>query len=101
MASGKGSSGAYGTLLMGMTFVIVGGFLWWLTGRSEEYVMSISVEDVEVEEGEDLSSAAVVPVDVFGANPMGQADMLIQVNELTVQSLLDSEAFFVEVAAQP
>ena len=32
---------------------------------------------------------------------MGQADMLIQVNELTVQSLLDSEAFFVEVAGQP
>ena len=101
MASGKGSSGAVGMALMVMTFLTVGGFLWWLTGRSEEYVMSISVQDVEVEEGEDFSSATVVPVDVFGANPMGQADMLIQVNELTVQSLLDSEAFFVEVAGQP
>ena len=101
MASGKGSSRASGTLLRVATFVIVGGFLWWLTGRSEEYVTSISVEEVGEATGEDLSSATTIPVDVFGVDPMGQADNLIQINGLNIQSLLDSEAFFVEVAGQP
>ena len=83
------------------SFLVVGGFLYWLTGRSADYVASITVETTDATETRDLSSATVVPVGVFGANPAGQSGMLIQVNELTVQSLLDSEAFFVEVAGQP
>ena len=100
MKSGKSSSGATGTVLKVLSFVFIGGFLWWLTGRSEEYVMSITVEEPE-RDRQDLSSAVVVPADVFGANPTGQGDNLIQINQLTIQSLLDSEAFFVEVASQP
>ena len=100
MASGKNSSGAAGTLLMVGSFLVIGGFLYWLAGRSEEYVASITVETTEATETRDLSSATVVPADVFGVNPAGQSDMLIQINELTIQSLLDSVAFIVEVAGQ-
>jgi len=102
MASGKSSSGAAGRLLMIGAFVFVGGFLYWLTARSNEYVLSITVEDTEeVEDTRNLGSAVVIPVDVFGSDPMAQEDILIQINELTITSLLDSEAFFIEVAGQP
>ena len=59
--------------------------------------------EVEVVEGgamveEDM--ATLVAIDVFGANPMAQSDMLIELRGLLVQSLVGSGAFFLAVPNQ-
>ena len=61
----------------------------------------VEIEVVEGEEGtieEDLPT--VVAIDVFGADPMAQAGVFIQLNGLPVQSLVGAQAFFVQVPNQ-
>ncbi len=61
----------------------------------------VEIEVVEGEEGtieEDLPT--VVAIDVFGADPMAQAGVFIQLNGLPVQSLVGAQAFFAQVPNQ-
>ena len=66
-------------------------------------VKAVPVE-VEVVEGVPIveeNMSTLVPIDVFGANPMAQADMLIELRGLLVSGLVGSEAFFLTVPNQP
>ena len=59
--------------------------------------------EVEVVEGGAMveeNMATLVAIDVFGTNPLAQADMLIELRGLLVQSLVGSEAFFLVVPNQ-
>ena len=81
---------------MVLAFLSAAGLMAWLR------VKAVPVE-VEVVEGtpvvEEVMSTFVAN-DVFGSNPMAQADMLIQLRGLLVTSLVGSEAFFLDVPIQ-
>ena len=81
--------------LMVLAFLSVGGLMAWL------FVQAAPVE-IEVVEGNTLEEdlPTVVATDVFGADPMAQAGVFIQLNGLGVVSLVGSEAFFTQVPNQ-
>ena len=94
--SRRGEAGALSVYLMAGAFLSAAGLLAWL------FVRAAPVE-VEVVEGSSVIEEdvpTVVATDVFGADPMAQAGMLIQLNGLGVQSLVGSEAFFTAVTGQ-
>ena len=93
--SRRGAAGGLALPLMIFAFVLVGGFLAWLNQQARSQQVAV-VEDLVG--GVDLAAARVIATAAFGANPMAQRDVLIQVNRLLVQSLVGSQAFFVEVA---
>ena len=92
--SRRGAAGGLALPLMIFAFVLVGGFLAWLNQQARSQQVAV-VEDFAG--GVDLAAAIVVANAVFGANPMALSDELIQVNRLLVQSLVGSQAFFVEL----
>jgi len=92
--SRRGEAGALSLYLMVGAFLSAGALMAWLFVRAAPVEVEV-VEGVAVEaEG---PMAAVVAIDVFGANPLGQAGKLITLHDLAVQSLVGTQAFFVEV----
>ena len=90
--SRRGEAGARAMPLMVVAFLSAAGLMAWLR------VKAAPVEVEVVEEVENMST--LVAIDVFGTNPMAQADMLIELRGLLVQSLVGSEAFFLAVPNQ-
>jgi hypothetical protein len=79
---------------MVVAFLSAAGLMAWL------WVKAAPIE-VEVVEGVPVvEDVAVVPIEVFGADPMAQAGMVIRLRGLLVQSLVGSEAFFLAVPGQ-
>ena len=93
--SRRGEAGASSLYLMIGAFLSAAGFLAWLSVQARPVEIEV-VEGGPIEE--DLPT--VVATDVFGADPIAQADMFIQLNGLGVQSLVGSEAFFVQIPNQ-
>ena len=81
---------------MVVAFLSAAGLMAWLRVRAAPVEVEV-VEGVPVVEE---NPSTLVAIDVFGANPMAQADMLIELRGLFVQSLVGSEAFFLEVPIQ-
>jgi len=96
--SRTGAAGAGATPLMIMAFLTAAGFMYWLSVRAAPVEVGVVDGDAVVEE--DL--ATVVTREVFGTDPMAQADMLIQVPGLLVQGPVGTStlAFFVQVPNQ-
>jgi hypothetical protein len=83
---------------MVLAFLSAAGLMAWLR------VKAAPVE-VEVVEGDGVgiveeNMATLVANDVFGTNPMAQADMLIELRGLLVDALQGSEVLFLEVPIQ-
>ena len=83
---------------MVLAFLSAAGLMAWLR------VKAAPVE-VEVVEGDGVgiveeNMATLVANDVFGTNPMAQADMLIELRGLLVDGLQGSEVLFLEVPIQ-
>ena len=95
--SRRGAAGGLALPLMIFAFVLVGGFLAWLNQQARSQQVAV-VEDSG--DGVDISTVRVIENAVFGADPMALTDELIQVNRLLVQSLVGSQAFFVEMDGQ-
>ena len=88
--SRRGEAGALSVYLMAGAFLAAAGLMAWL------FVQAAPVE-VEVVEGgpvTEVHEATVVAVDVFGADPMAQADMLITLHGLPVLSLVGTQGIF-------
>ena len=96
IGSRRGEAGARSLPLMIVAFLVVGLFLVWLSMKATP----VEVEVLEDDPMEQELFATVVATDVFGADPLAQADMLIQLHGLPVQSLVGSEAFFAGVTNQ-
>ena len=92
--SRRGEAGARAMPLMVVAFLSAAGLMAWLR------VKAAPVEVEVVEEIVDENMSTLVAIDVFGTNPMAQADMLIELRGLLVQSLVGSEAFFLAVPNQ-
>ena len=92
--SRKGASDGGSVILMVAAFAIIGGFLAWLNTQTA----GTEVEVVE-ETGDSglLGSAPVVDSGVFGSDPMVHAGGVIRLNNLSVQSAVGTQAFFVEM----
>ncbi len=88
--SRSGEAGARALPLMFGAIVVAGGFFTWL------FFQAAPVE-VEVVEGGAVEEdfATVVPLEVFGMDPLAQEGMDIRLDRLGVQDLLGAEAFFV------
>jgi hypothetical protein len=95
--SRRGEAGALSVYLMAGAFLSAVGLMAWLWVRAAP----VEVEVVEGGSGGEEVVPTVVATSTFGTNPTAQAGMLIQLNEIPVQSRVGSEAFFVEVAGQP
>ena len=91
--SRRGAAGVLSVYLMAGAFLSAAGLMAWLWVRAAPVEVEI-VEGAPVTEEE---TPTVVATDVFGANPMAQAGMVIRLNGLSVQSPVGSEAFFAEV----
>ena len=92
--SGRREAGSLSVYLMAGAFVVAGGFFAWLAVQAAPV-------DVEVVEGVTEELVLVVPIDVFGTDPMAQAGMVIELHRLGVQTvLIGEEAFFVMVPNQ-
>ena len=92
--SRRGEAGARAMPLMVVAFLSAAGLMAWLR------VKAAPVEVEVVEEIVDENMSTLVAIDVFGTNPMAQADMLIELRGLLVQGLVGSEAFFLTVPNQ-
>ncbi len=97
--SRKGAAAGTSVILMVATFVVVGGFLAWLNKQAAETQVEV-VEDTSGRGGL-LGSARIVEAAVFGSDPMAHSEGVVRINNLTVQSAVGSQAFFVEMPNQP
>lgn len=82
--------------MMVMAFLSAAGLLYWLSIRSA----SMEVDIVEGAAVVDENVSTRVAPDVFGSNPMAQADILIELRGLRVEGPVGSEAFFLQVPNQ-
>ena len=94
--SRRGEAGARAMPLMVVAFLSAAGLMAWLRVKAAP----VEVEVVEEAPIVDENMSTLVAIDVFGTNPMAQADMLIELRGLLVQSLVGSEAFFLAVPNQ-
>ena len=95
--SRRGEAGALSVYLMAGAFLSVAGLMAWLWVRAAPIEVEV-VEGGPVTEGDDV--ATVVALDVFGTDPMAQADRLITLHGLPVMSLVGTQAFFLEIPNQ-
>jgi hypothetical protein len=93
--SRKGAAQALSVILMVASFVVIAGFLAWLNIQAAETEVAV-VEDASGAE-DSLGGAPVVDVAVFGPDPMAHTDGVIRINNLTAQSAVGTQAFFVDV----
>jgi hypothetical protein len=77
--------------LMLVSFIIVGGFLYWLSITAEP----TEVEIVEEPTDEGSGASAILSVDDFLANPEGQFDAVVEVTRARVASRLGAQAFWI------
>ena len=89
--SSKGEAGARTLPLMILAFVVAGAFFTWLYFQASP----VPVQVVEGPGDEEQQVARIITIEVFAADPMAQAGLLIQVHALGVQSRVGSGAFFV------
>lgn len=91
LGSRRGFADKLSLPLMVLSFIILGGFLYWLNITAEP------TEVVIVEESSDEGSgaSAILAVDDFLANPEGQLDAVVEVTGARVASRLGQQAFWI------
>ncbi len=91
----KSRSGAVrqGTLLMLLSFLVVGGFLYWLSVTAEP-------TEVVVEEPEDDGMVNEVAFADFSSGPPGYVGQELTLRSITVSSLLRPHAFWTSLMDQ-
>jgi hypothetical protein len=82
--------------MMVVAFLSAAGLLYWLSIKAAP----VEVEVVEGTPIVDMNASTRVAADVFGSNPMAQADILIEVRGLPVEGPVGSQAFFLQVPTQ-
>ena len=91
--SEKGASESMALPLMILTFVLVAGFLYWLSVTAEPTQVAI----VEEDDPADMASGAAVSWDAFGADPQSYAGREISLSRVEISSLLGTQAFWTQL----
>lgn len=77
--------------LMVISFVLIGGFMYWLSVTAEPTQVAI------VEEDDDAATGAAVPWSTFGADPESHEGQTVTVSGVPVSSRLGTQAFWAEL----
>lgn len=93
-------AGNLGLPLMLVTFVLMGGFLYWL------YLNAVPTPDAEVVEAADETveaqlQATEADLTTLEESPQGYEGMVIRVTDIPASSPVGSEAFFIELPRTP
>lgn len=98
----SGSEGAgsrrSGLILMIAAFVVMGGFLYWLSVNAES--ATVAIEESAADTTEEDPMVPTVELSTFSANPGEYQDELIRLRNLRVASELGAEAFWFELASE-
>lgn len=97
MGSRRGFADKLSLPLMIVSFLVLGGFLYWLNITAEPTEVAIVEETTD--EGPEAGS--VLTVDDFLANPEGQIDATVRVTGARIASRLGSQAFWIGPDDQP
>ncbi len=97
LGSRRGFADKLSLPLMIVSFLVLGGFLYWLNITAEP--TEVAIEETTEEEGPVASS--VLTVDDFLANPEGQIDATVRVTGARVASRLGTQAFWIGPDDQP
>lgn len=81
----KGNSGVLGTVSMIVAFVVMAGFMYWLSVASEPTEFAVAEEA-----GEQPQSVSMV---AFSSNPAGYEGILVEMDGIQVQEILGTRAF--------
>lgn len=91
LGSRRGFADKLSLPLMVLSFIILGGFLYWLNITAEPTEVAI----VEEASDEGSGASAILAVDDFLANPEGQLDAVVEVTSARVASRLGQQAFWI------
>jgi hypothetical protein len=91
LGSRRGFADKLSLPLMVLSFIILGGFLYWLNITAEPTEVAI----VEETSDEGSGASAILAVDDFLANPEGQLDAVVEVTRARVASRLGQQAFWI------
>ena len=91
LGSRRGFADRLSLPLMVLSFIMLGGFLYWLNVTAKPTEVTI-VED-STDEGSGAS--AILAVDDFLANPEGQLNAVVEVTGARVASRLGAQAFWI------
>lgn len=91
LGSRRGFADKLSLPLMVLSFIILGGFLYWLNITAEPTEVTI----VEETPDEGSGASAILAVDDFLANPEGQLDAVVEVTGARVASRLGAQAFWI------
>ena len=91
LGSRRGSADKLALPLMILTFILVGGFLYWLNMTAEPTEIAIEEAAPESESG----ASAILDLADFLANPEGQVDAVVEVTGARIASRLGTQAFWI------
>ena len=91
LGSRRGSADQLSLPLMILAFVLVGGFLFWLNRTAEPTELAIEEAAPEMVHG----ASAILTIEDFLANPVGQVDAVVEVNGARIASRLGTQAFWI------
>lgn len=85
-----------GTPLMILAFIVIGGFLYWLSGQAAEERAQRVVDETPTEDSMSSSVQVVAPADIqMDATPYEGQE--IRINATNVASLLGDQGFWLEM----
>lgn len=87
-----------GLPLMLLTFLLFGGFMYWLYATAEPTQPAV-VEEVEERPGETESGAETVDPQALKTGAAAFEGQLVRLQNLSVSQMVGSEAFFVDLPA--
>jgi len=91
LGSRRGSADKFALPLMIVTFISVGGFLYWLNRTAEPTEIAIEEAVAESVSG----ASAILDIADFLANPEGQIDHVVEVTGARIASRLGTQAFWI------
>ena len=91
LGSRRGSADRLSLPLMVLSFIMLGGFLYWLNVTAEPTEVTIVEESTD----EGSGASAILAVDDFLANPEGQLNAVVEVTGARVASRLGAQAFWI------
>ncbi len=97
LGSRRGSVENFSLFLMIAAFLLVGGFLYWLSVKAKPTEVAI----VEETPDEGSGASVVLTLDDFLANPEGQIGATVEVTDARIASRLGTQAFWIGSDAAP
>lgn len=101
LGSRRGQSNL-GLPLMILTFIVIGGFMYWLYVTAEPtQPAAVEIEEEEPETAAGSGSGTLVPVDSLKLSPEGYEGQLIRVEGIRVAQEMGNRTYYVDLPETP